>query len=77
MVVDTDRDSEFHHALGQGVHQSSRQNDLDSEFHHAFGQGVDKSSRHLEGDRQCVINRYYYSMDGSSTDSSVGDSDML
>ena len=54
MVVDTDRDSEFHQALAQGVDESSRQFDRDSEFHQALAQGVDRSSRHFDRDSEHV-----------------------
>ena len=48
VVIDDDREDDFHHALGHGVNKSDRQFDLDSEFHHASGQGVDKSSRDFD-----------------------------
>ena len=54
MVIDVDREDDFHHALGHGVNKSDRQFDLDSEFHHALGQGVDKSSRQFDLDSEHV-----------------------
>ena len=54
VVLDTDRDADFHHALGQGVDKSSRQFDRESDFHQALGQGVDKSIRELDHDSKHV-----------------------
>ena len=42
VVLDTDRDEAFHHALGHGVDKSDSQIDIDSGFHHALGHGVEK-----------------------------------